>query len=322
MTGVALTGPYWVAVRQHRWALRGLLACAVVAVALLVTSRLWSDSAADALRAAGCAVGSTNPSCFQTADAYTDDRWFARHLVEYTALGMAALPVLLGAFLAGPVIARELESGTYKMAWTQSVTPTRWLAAKLAVPTALVLTCVPVVSAVFFWSWSTGPARDFPTYWYDTAIFSSLGVVPLANALLGIGLGTVVGLVVRRTVVAMGVAAAVTGTVLATLAWLRPSLWPVETVTGRELSLRVSDAWVLGNGMVTSTGERVGWEYCASRPEVARDCMIGRGGVSDFVDFHPYAHFWPLQLVETGILLALAALAAYAAFRVLRARLP
>ncbi|MEU6015011.1 hypothetical protein ABZ826_13465 [Streptomyces sp. NPDC047515] len=38
------------------------------------------------------------------------------------------------------------------------------------------------------------------------------------------------------------------------------------------------------------------------------------------VDYHPASHFWPLQLVETGILLALAALAVALAFRVLRRR--
>ncbi|MFD8210980.1 hypothetical protein ACFV2S_31815 [Streptomyces sp. NPDC059695] len=322
MTALALKGPYWVTVRQHRSTLRTALVLAALAAAVLITARLWSDSAAEALRAARCAVDSTEGSCFEAVRAYTDDRWLSRHLVEYVGLGMIALPVLLGAVVAGPVVARELESGTYKMAWTQSVSPTRWLAAKLAVPTALVITCVPLLSLVFHWSWSTGPSNDFPTYWYDLTIFSSTGTLPTANALLGIALGTFVGLLVRRTVVAMGVAAVATGGIMTALAWLRPGLWPAETLTGRELSLRVSDAWVLGDGMVTASGERVGWEYCSTRAETARACLVGRGGVADYVDFHPSTHFWPLQLVETGILLALAALAVLTAFRVLRARHP
>ncbi|MEZ0160894.1 ABC transporter permease, partial [Streptomyces griseorubens] len=33
---------------------------------------------------------------------------------------------------------------------------------------------------------------------------------------------------------------------------------------------------------------------------------------------HPASHYWPLQLVATGILLAVAGLLTYAAFRVLR----
>ncbi|MFJ9434377.1 hypothetical protein ACIRQY_32610 [Streptomyces sp. NPDC101490] len=320
MSALALKGSSWVTVRQHRRSLWWALGLGIAAVALMVTSRLWSDSAVEALRAAGCTVDSPDRSCFQHARDYTDDQWFARQLVEYAALGMFLLPVLLGAFLAGPMIARELESGTYKLAWTQSVSPARWLTVKLAVPAALVVTGVPVLSLVFHWTWSTGPSNDFPTYWYDPNIFTSSGTVPVANALMGITLGVLIGLLVRRTVAAMGLAVVATSAVLGALYWLRPGLWPHQTLTGRELSLRVSDSWVLANGMITESGERVGWEYCDTGPEVARACMIGRGGASDFVDHHPATHFWPLQLIETGILLALATLALLAAFRVLRAR--
>lgn len=35
---------------------------------------------------------------------------------------------------------------------------------------------------------------------------------------------------------------------------------------------------------------------------------------------HPASHYWPLQLVETGIVLALTALACWACFALLRRR--
>ncbi|WP_157851317.1 MULTISPECIES: hypothetical protein [Streptomyces] len=38
--------------------------------------------------------------------------------------------------------------------------------------------------------------------------------------------------------------------------------------------------------------------------------------------FHPESHFWPLQYVETGLLLAVAAAATAAAFVLLVRRLP
>lgn len=322
MSALTLKGTYWVTVRQHRRAVRVALALTAVAVLAMVASRLWSDSAAETLRAAGCTVGSLDQSCFQPARDYLDDQWAARHLVEYAAIGMLILPGLVGAFLAGPMLARELESGTYRLAWTQSVAPARWLAAKLAVTAALVVAIVPLLSLVFSWTWQTGPAHDYPTYWYDPIVFASHGIVPLAHTLLGLAVGAAVGLLVRRTVVAMSITVLVTGVALAVLTWVRPGLWPVETLTGRELSLRVSDAWVLENGMITDSGERVGWDVCFATPEDARACEIGRGGVADFADFHPSSHFWPIQLVETGIVLALAALALLAAFRILRARHP
>ena len=36
-------------------------------------------------------------------------------------------------FWGAPLIARELEAGTHRLAWNQSVTRTRWLAIKLAI---------------------------------------------------------------------------------------------------------------------------------------------------------------------------------------------
>ncbi|MBX9423887.1 ABC transporter permease subunit [Streptomyces lateritius] len=322
MSAFALRGQYWVTAHQHRRALWWSVALVAFAIAALVTSRLWSDSAVEALRAAGCTVDSPDRSCFQSARDYTDDQWIARDLIRYAALGMLVLPGLLGAFIAGPVIARELESGTYKLAWTQSISPARWLTAKVSMLSALVLTGVTLLSLVFYWSWSTGPANDFPTYWYEPMMFVSYGIVPVAHALLGLALGTVVGLLVRRTVVAMAAAALITGGAVAILARLRDGFWPVQTLTGHGLSPR-GEVWQLERGMLTASGERLSWTDCyVTHPQNAARCMADRGGVVEFIDTHPASHYWPIQFVETGIVLALAALAAFAAFRVLRSRHP
>src|SRR3954462_8510990 len=40
-------------------------------------------------------------------------------------------PAIIGTFWGAPLVARELETGTHRLAWTQSVTGTRWLAPKL-----------------------------------------------------------------------------------------------------------------------------------------------------------------------------------------------
>lgn len=48
-----------------------------------------------------------------------------------TGLLLLAGPALIGAFWGAPLITRELETGTHRLAWTQSVTRKRWLAVKL-----------------------------------------------------------------------------------------------------------------------------------------------------------------------------------------------
>src|SRR5689334_3151653 len=49
---------------------------------------------------------------------------------------LALAPALLGVFWGAPLVARELESGTYRLDWNQSATRGRWLATKLVVTVA------------------------------------------------------------------------------------------------------------------------------------------------------------------------------------------
>ncbi|HEY2520368.1 MAG TPA: ABC transporter permease, partial [Streptosporangiaceae bacterium] len=49
------------------------------------------------------------------------------------ALLLVLLPVVIGLFWGAPLIAREVESGSYRLAWNQTVTRERWLAVKLGV---------------------------------------------------------------------------------------------------------------------------------------------------------------------------------------------
>jgi ABC-type transport system involved in multi-copper enzyme maturation permease subunit len=44
---------------------------------------------------------------------------------------LQALPALIGAFVGAPVLARELETGTFRYAWTQGFGRWRWTLAKL-----------------------------------------------------------------------------------------------------------------------------------------------------------------------------------------------
>src|SRR5262249_48023194 len=50
---------------------------------------------------------------------------------------LSSLPLLVGAFIGAPLVARELDQGTYLLAWTQGVPRQRWLLTKLAMLTGL-----------------------------------------------------------------------------------------------------------------------------------------------------------------------------------------
>jgi len=70
------------------------------------------------------------------------------------------------------------------------------------------------------------------------------------------------------------------------------------------------------SGALTSGGARITQPFCL--PDTR--CGAEHHVVAAYRDYHPASHFWPLQLVETGIVLALAAAAVLAAFRLLRRR--
>src|ERR1700745_2821550 len=49
---------------------------------------------------------------------------------------LLVVPLIIGMFWGAPLISREFEAGTFRLAWTQGVTRTRWLAGKLGVGAA------------------------------------------------------------------------------------------------------------------------------------------------------------------------------------------
>jgi hypothetical protein len=132
-------------------------------------------------------------------------------------IALYAVPPLIGAFWGAPLIARELETGTHRLVWNQSVTRNRWLAAKmgLAGGAGVVAAGVPALAV----TWWAGPvdravadgrsARLFALPRIHPVIFAARGVVPVGYALLALAVGVVAGLLLRRSVPAMAVTLAV-----------------------------------------------------------------------------------------------------------------
>ncbi|MGW7412628.1 ABC transporter permease [Streptomyces sp. NPDC054863] len=303
----SLRGPHWVAARQHRTTAK-VFTIVVLVSALLVTGLL-------------IVLLGTDPkgSVSQGADSGLS------FLLHRAITPLALLPALVGAFVAGPLVARELETGTYSWLWTQSFSPARWLAAKLALATAVTLSGTTVLVLAFRSARNSLEHGAMAFSWYGSA-YEMLGPVAVAQCALGIGVGTLVGLLVRRTVPAM----VVTGLIVvviqsAFVLWLRELLWPVQSLVSQKPIdvVNTVGVWDFAEGMLTSSGTRIPSQTCWGPEGVGmtfEQCMAGKGGVTYFADVHPTSHFWPIQLVETGILLAVAAIAVTVAFRVLGKR--
>ncbi|MFD0295850.1 hypothetical protein [Streptomyces sp. NPDC127118] len=314
-----LRGPERVVVAQHRWALWIMGVLPVLVIVSLVGAWLWTEHVSDAFAASGCSVVHTTPGCVDTVDEYLGRQPWLRETLDWSRLLMMALPAFVGIFVAGPVIARELESGTYKLAWTQSVTPARWLAAKLAVPTVVTLASVSVLSAANGWA-RTRAGTEGDLLWHEREVYGSIGTAPVGYALCMLALGALAGLLLRRTLTAMVLTLIGYGALVAAFNSVRNSLWPTLTDTFEQGShYRFPDGAInVGTGWLTDSGQRLPHSTCLEWAPDFKQCLTEKDIALRYFDYHPASHFWPLQLVETGILLALAALAVALAFRVLR----
>ncbi|MEU1004280.1 hypothetical protein [Streptomyces tibetensis] len=282
--------------RTHRTA----LVLSLLALAAATAALVWLHSLENEARA-GVSACATPPmdglrSC-AAVEAITVDQTYANGIAFLaTALSWLMFPV--AAWAGGALVGRELESGTAQLAWTQSVGPLRWLAAKLAAPAALLTAGTGAL--VLLNVWARGEADpDLVGDWYYPDAFVSTGPVAVAYALAGLALGALAGLVWRRALPATGVALAASLLLHSLLERHREDLWPT---VGR-----------------TAPGSI---ELPRSAFQVTWDTPAPHGVRISHATFHPQSHFWPLQYVETGLLLAVAGTATAAAFLLLARRLP
>lgn len=159
--------------------------------------------------------------------------------------------------------------------------------------------------------------------WYNSDVFRANGPVAVGSALCALAVGALAGLLVRRTLPALGLALVVTVAVHTLGDLYRVSLWPSVTVTGAAASNLPADAAPLEHGVILTSGERIGNNLACVDNDTATDltrCM-SKNGISDlWATYHPPSHFWPLQLTESAILLTLTALVVFLTFRVLKRR--
>ena len=204
-----------------RLAWRQFRAPAIVALAALVVVGAFAVITGPSL---AHAYDVTLAACQPTGDCTTAMRAFALNdsaiRAALTTL-VVRVPVLVGAFWGAPLIAREIEAGTFPLVWTQSVTRTRWLVVKLAVVGLGSVLVAGLLSLIVTW-WAR-PLDLAAASRYDS--FDSRALVPMGYAAFAFALGVAAGMLMRRTVPAIAVTFLVfTVARVATTFGLRPRL--------------------------------------------------------------------------------------------------
>lgn len=150
---------------------------------------------------------------------------------------VAVAPALIGIFWGAPLVARELETGTYRLAWNQSVTRGHWLVAKVGFSVLATAVAVGILTTAVSW-WAQpldgirGDARGSLASRMTPISFAMRGVVPVGYAVFAVLLGTCIGLVIRRSLPAMALTLAVYVFIqIAVPLWVRPHLVPPTTAS-------------------------------------------------------------------------------------------
>ncbi|HWF14793.1 MAG TPA: hypothetical protein VG244_01290 [Acidimicrobiales bacterium] len=209
--------------RQFRsQAVVGIAGLVVVAIVLAVTGPHLVN-VYDTAVAACKASGGQSPACNNpVSTAYGGLR------IAVTALVMV-IPALIGMFWGAPLIAHELETGTYRLAWTQSVSRLRWLWVKLGLVGLATMLAATLLSLMATW-WLSPIDKANPNR-FSPSSFALHGFVPGGYALFAFALAATVGLLMRRTLPAMAVTlAGFIGARLVFTYWLRPHYVSPATV--------------------------------------------------------------------------------------------
>ncbi|MFB7944030.1 ABC transporter permease subunit [Kitasatospora phosalacinea] len=341
----------WLTWRQYRAAARaGLALLAAACAAYLPTgrglARLYEGSGLPecARTGAGCERAQAAFSAAVRADGvYGPLFWTGVAL-------LLVLPALVGMFAGAPLVARELESGSFRLTWTQGVSRLRWLLVRLGTVGAAVAAVAGLLSLVLSW-WAAPVDRAYALPGQDgdpvlpgrflPLVFGARGAVPVGWALFGFAVGVAAGLLLRRQVAAMAVvlgvlvAAQVLVPVLARPHLAAPARTESALVIDREHpgQIRLADgklyvsapvslpgAWVLSTRTVDPAGRPFTGPVppqCAPGSAALQDCQatINALGLVQRVAYQPGRRYWRFQWAETGalVLLSLALTAACAA---------
>ena len=285
----------WVTWRQHRAALAG-------AAALLGALSLYLLIYGLRISNAYAGVTSCHPfssaACQQLRRAFQQRYWGGGASIiqsggAQTISGLLqVVPVLLGVFLGAPVLARELETGTFRFAWTQGSGRLRWTIAKLALLAVALTAAAFAFSVLFSWYYHPFLAQGLTTEFLPV-LFNLRGVDFAAWTLIAFAISAFAGAAIRRTVPAMAASLAAWAVLLAvTMLILRPHYEAPLTARGSGLA---RTAWVVSQSITGPNG-------------------------NGLFTYQPQSRFWTFQLIEGGWLLVLAVLLGAATIWLVRRR--
>jgi hypothetical protein len=313
----------WVCWRHHRIAVGGV-------VVFLGALAVWLWIAGLQLHHAYAAAAACHPAS-SSACQNLIATFQSTNVVLKGGFVLQPLPALIGAFVAAPMLAREIETGTFRYAWTQGFGRRRWTLAKLVLVGVAVAGIAAAFSALVSWYYQpyfvSGNGTQFSSPSpLSPGLFDLRSVAFAGWTFAAFAIGAVAGVLIRRVVPAIvATLAAYTGLSLLAANVLRQHYLTPLVASGSNLP---DSAWI------TSEWWTKGGKFAfGGRPPVAllhqlcpgsfvpgnggkvavlggfspATCLV-RHGYTQWSDYQPASHFWPFQWIEGGGLLTLSVL--------------
>jgi len=202
-----------------------------------------------------------------------------------------AIPGMLGAVVGAPLLGRELETGTWRLAWSQTVPRTRWLVTKLALVVGGLVVFGTAITLML--TWFHQPMDRVSTRLLPPG-FDFEGPALTCSLLCSFGLAVLAGLLLRNTIAAV---------VAAYFAWEVPTVavlllnGPIRfpPPTTMRLPCRAGCPAASTSSVPPVTGH-------------LGDLVLSvtRSGDQLVVTYLPASRFWTSQLIAAGLFLIIA----------------
>jgi hypothetical protein len=280
----------WVSWRQHR---SQAIACLALLAALAVYAIIESTSMRSAFSSDGlagsCLARSQGLACENGISAFMNEFGSEVNIAFWSVC--LIIPGLIGVLVGGSLIARELEYGTWRLAWSQTVPRTRWLGVKLAMVTGGLIVLGAAMTAVI--TWYRAPMDQLTGHFQHNS-YDYEGLVLTAYILCAFGFAVLAGLLIRRSIPAM---------VAAFIPWLAIRLVIEFVFRDRfmtPLTMKTPATCVQG-----ACGDGIGFTPQATGR--VGDLILNLNG--NVITYQPADRFWTFQFIEAGIFVALTAIA-------------
>ena len=286
----------WVSWRQHRsQAITGLgLLCALAVYGIVLGLAMRNSFSQNNL--ATCLAHSLGAGCPNSVATF-DNSFGSLVNIGFWAV-LLLLPGLIGVVVGAPLLGREMEMGTWRLAWSQTVPRTRWLVIKLAVVAGGLIVLGAAMTLVI--TWYRAPMDRLTGHFVHNA-YDYEGLVFTAYILFAFGLAVLAGQLLRRSIPAM-LAALVPWVAIRLVVEfaLRPHFMAPLTFSQK------CPCSNCGQATPSSTchrppGTSGTWSWAPAAPE------------TPLTYYQPASRFWEFQSIEAGIFVALTLIALGAA---------